>query len=227
MSADPPPEPNNFVTLERSYVSAERAFDDPDNMANTNIRVVDSRIFGNVVFEEEGNLLEIVGSEVVGNVSANNDGPHVVITDSSIKGHVGVGHETTNLPSNLEMTNTNVEGRVGVSGGGATLDRVRIGGLGLTNVRANVLGSYIIDSTSTTPALQVISAIVQLQQTFVQGTQALAADRRFGSNEPRLDAVSSVLAGLVSRSAGAVLSCTDTYDADYEVLSASCQPQVP
>ena len=65
-------------------------------------------------------------------------------------------------------------------------------------------------------------ADVELEQTFVQGALALAADAR-----SQLEASSSVLAGPVSGSAGAVLSCTDTFGADYELLSTSCQPQVP
>ena len=220
--AVPPPDVNNTATLERSYVSAERALDDPDNMANTNIRIVDSRIFGDVVFNEEGNLLEIVTSEVAGNVLASNDGPHVVITDSSIKGRVGVGNQPTNQASRLEMTNTNVEGGVGFSSGFATFDRVRIhGGLGISNAQASILGSHIVNSTTTTPAL-LVSAIVQLEQTFVQGAQALAVEANH-----RLEASSSVLAGPVSGPAGAVLSCTDTFGADYELLDASCQPQTP
>ena len=92
-----------------------------------------------------------------------------------------------------------------------------------TGRRASVRGSYLIDSASTAPALSLRgSANVQLEQTFVQGAQALAVEAN-----SRLAASSSVLAGPVSGSAGAVLSCTDTYGADYELLSASCQPQVP
>jgi hypothetical protein len=218
------------LTLERSYVSAEAALDDPDNMADTNIRVVDSRIFGNVMFEEEGNRLEIVGSEVVGYVSAINDFPHVVITDSSIKGGVVVGHEHSSpFPARLEMTNTNVEGSVGIAGSRGTFDGVRVNGrLVLTNAVASVLGSYIIDSTGTAATVNVLSSTARLQQTFVGGTQAVVLGSAQGfSSEGRLEASSSVLAGPVSGSAGSVLSCTDTYGADYELLSASCQPQVP
>jgi hypothetical protein len=217
-SADAP----TLVTVARSYVSAERAFDDPDNQSNVNVRVVDSRIFGNVVFDEEGNHVEIVGSEVVGNVFATNDSSHVFITDSTIKGRVGVGHEPTFLGNDLKMTNTNVEGHVGFATGLATFDRVRIhGGLAMSNAQASIFGSHIVNSTTTTPAL-LVSAIVQLKQTFVQGPQALAVEANH-----RLEASSSVLAGPVSGPAGAVLSCTDTFGADYELLSASCQPQVP
>ena len=86
---------------------------------------------------------------------------------------------------------------------------------------ANVVRSYI-SSASTAAALSLRSGSVELEQTFVQGALAVAADAR-----SRLQATSSVLAGAVSGSGGAVISCTDTYGADYELLDASCQPQVP
>jgi hypothetical protein len=218
------------LTLERSYVSAEAALDDPDNMANTNIRIVDSGIFGDVLFNEEDNLLEIIRTEVVGSVLASNDGPHVVITDSSIEGPVDVGHEHSSpFPARLEMINTNVEGSVGIAGSRGTFDGVRVNGtLGLTNAVASVLGSYIIDSSVTAATLNVLSSTVHLQQTFVEGTQAVVLGSAQGfSSEGRLEASSSVLAGPVSGSAGSVVSCTDTYGADYELLSPSCQPQAP
>ena len=129
------------------------------------------------------------------------------------------------------ITNTNVEGNLvsqrSVSG---TFD-------GLT-----IHGEFVLDTmtpvfcalTSSTPQLlrppsPSAQHRVQLEQTFVQGTQALVAGigSQTSSAESQLEASSSVLAGPVSRSAGSVLSCTDTYGADYELLSASCQPQVP
>ncbi len=84
-----------------------------------------------------------------------------------------------------------------------------------TGARASVRGSYIINSASTAPALSLRGgANVELEQTFVQGAQALAVEAN-----SRLEASSSVLAGPVSGAAGAVLSCTDTYGADYELLT--------
>ena len=91
----------------------------------------------------------------------------------------------------------------------------------------NFVRSYIDNSASTAPALFIRSSNVQLDQTFVQGTQAVVVDRELGSRQGQLEASSSVLAGAVSGSAGAVLSCADTYGADYELLNATCQPQTP
>ena len=224
------PDVTNTATLERSYVAAEVAFHEPQDRPFTLMRLVDSHVFGTIRFNLESGRLEIVGSEIVGIVSANNDGGHVVITDSSIKGSVGVGHAFSSpFPAHLEMTNTNVEGNVGIAGGGGTFDGVRVNGrLGLTNAVASVLGSYIIDSTGTAATLNVLSSAVHLQQTFVEGTQAVVLSSAQGfSSEGRLEASSSVLAGPVSRSANSVLSCIDTYGADYELLSATCQPQTP
>jgi hypothetical protein len=180
---------------------------------------VDSYIFGRISFEPEDSTLEIVRSGIVGNVSANNDNAHMVITSSSIEGHVSASGMAAH---NLEIIDTSVEGGIEFDHGGAMIDGLRIQGqFLLAGARASVRGSYIINSASTAPALYLRSSTVQLQQTFVQGAQALAAD------QGRLETSSSVLAGPVSTSGGAVISCTDTYGADYELLSASCQPQVP
>ena len=86
--------------------------------------------------------------------------------------------------------------------------------------------SYI-SSASTAAALFLrrdtgYASNIQLEHTFVQGALALAAD-----DGSRLESSSSVLAGPISASATAVLTCTDTYGADYELLNAACQPQAP
>jgi uncharacterized protein YaaW (UPF0174 family) len=63
---------------------------------------------------------------------------------------------------------------------------------------------------------------IQLEQTFVQGALAVAVDAA-----SRLQSSSSVLAGPISASATAVLTCADTYGANYELLNAACLPQAP
>ena len=57
----------------------------------------------------------------------------------------------------------------------------------------------------------------------MQGTPLSA----FVQNPGRVKVSSSVLAGPITRGPEAVLICTDTYGADYELLNATCQPQVP
>ncbi len=208
-----------FVTLERSKVSAETALAEPYGNYGT-VRVVDSHLFGAVRFDRESSLLEIVRSAIVGNVYAQNDYVEVVITDSSIKG-VGLGGGGYSA----RVTNTSVGGlsarRIGATFDGLTV----LGNLGLAEGGYKVLRSYIINSANA-PALSLAEdAGVQLQQTFVEGAQAVATPPGVGNR--RLEASSSVLAGPVSPAAGATLSCTNTFGADYELLSASCQPQVP
>jgi hypothetical protein len=176
-------------------------------------------VSGRVFTTKESATIEIVGSEIVGNVTATNDAARITITDSSIKGSVGAKY-------NLSITNTSVDGGIGVSQGGATVDGLTLHGRFSVGEPAfgggaTVVRSYI-SSASAAAALSLTNGSVQLEQTFVQGALAVAADAR-----SRLQATSSVLAGPVSGTAGAVISCTDTYGAGYEFLSASCQPQVP
>jgi hypothetical protein len=218
-----PPDVSTRVTVERSLVSAEVAFHEEfGGPEGASLRLLDSRVFGRVFFDHEGHLLEITRTELVGDVIAVNDFVGVVITGSSIKGNVGAaGRGTVD-----EISNTTVEGNVD-AGGAGIIDGLTVHGrLRLQRGSPRVLRSYIIDSTGTAPALSIESANVQLEQTFVQGTQAVVVTE-FGSRQGQLEAFSSVLAGPVSGSGGSVLSCTDTYGADYELLTASCQPQVP
>ena len=218
------------LTLERSHVSAEMAIHEDFFRFGVTMRLVDSHVSGTVFFEPEASLLEIVGTEIVGDVTAWNDFVRVVIAGSSIKGNV----DLTKIGSGgmeIRLTDTNVEGRlVAERSANTEFDGLTVHGeFVLEGVTSSVLRSYIVNSTTTAPALSLGSARVQLEQTFVQGTQALAAGVGGGlsSGESRLEASSSVLVGAVSTSAGSVLSCTDTYGADYELLNATCQPQVP
>jgi hypothetical protein len=224
-----PGPPNLFtrVTLERSHVSAEKAFHEEYGGFGASLRLIDSRVFGRIFFDHEGSPLEIIGTEIVGNVSAVNDFVRVIITGSSIKGHVGASSNPGG-PSSVAITNTNVEGNVGASST-TIIDGLTVHGqLALQRSSARVLRSHIDNSASTEPALFIQSSNVQLDRTFVQGTQAVVAGIGPPSiSEGRLEASSSVLAGPVSGSAGSVLSCTETYGADYELLSATCQPQAP
>jgi hypothetical protein len=219
ISAIPPPDLGTRVTLERSRVSAALALNDEQAAPGVVMRLVDAQIFGNIRFDAEGSPLEIVGSQIVGNVTATNDAVRVTIADSSIKGSVGAKYS-------LGITNTSVDGGIGVSQGGATVDGLTLHGRFSVGEPAfggfaTVVRSYI-STESAAAAFSLTYGSVQLEQTFVQGALAVAVDAR-----SRLQATSSVLAGPVSGSAGAVISCTDTYGADYELLNASCQPQVP
>ena len=215
------------LTLERSYVSAEEALN--ENIDELTARLLDSQVSGTVFFNPENSLLEIVRSGIVGNVTAFNDSTGVVIEGSSIRGDVTIGQPIT-FSADVSITNTNVEGKLAARHRRFTFDGLSVRGeVVIEGGTASVLRSYIVNSTTTAPALSLGSASVQLEQTFVQGTQALAAGVGGGlsSGESRLEASSSVLVGAVSTSAGSVLSCTDTYGADYELLNATCQPQVP
>jgi hypothetical protein len=222
-----PPDQGPHATLERSQVSAETAIYEEDGGHGATVRLVDSRISGRIFFNYERSLLEIIRTQLIGNVSASNDQARVVITDSSIKGNVGVrsvgGHS-------LSITNSSVDGSIafGFGAAPAIFDGLTLHGqLLLDLVQATIVRSYI-SSASTAAALSLDGARIQLEQTFVQGAQALAAGISLsGRSESRVDASSSVLAGAVSGSAGSVFSCTDTYGADYELLNASCQPQGP
>ena len=146
------------------------------------------------------------------------------MTDSYIKGHVVVGGELSG--HDLDITDTTVEGYINASfsSGTFTFDGLHLlGELWFRQARAQILRSYISTSSSA-PALSLgaVAFDIQLEQTFVQGALAVAVDA--GS---RLQSSSSVLAGPISASPTAVLTCADTYGADYELLSASCQPQSP
>lgn len=182
---------------------------------------VDSHVFGDVVFDCDGSLLEITRSEVTGSVSASGRGVRMVIAGSRIKGEIcGCG----GIGRTIEITDTTVEG--GISADHSVdpfiFDGLQLHGeLQLDVARAHIRRSYI-KSPRTAAALFLQEAAVTLETTFVQGALALAADA-----SSRLESSSSVVAGPISAAGTAVLSCTDTYGADYELLSASCQPQVP
>jgi hypothetical protein len=229
-----PPDVSTRATVERSLVSAEVAFhEEYGGPAGASLRLLDSRIFGNVSFDPEHSLLVILRSGIVGNVTAKNDAAGVVIGDSSIKGNVDIGNSMT-FSAEVSITNTSVEGRLLAGWRRLTFDGLTVHGefvlegVGPTEP-VRILRSYIINSATTAPALHLRAADVQLEQTFVQGTPALlAADMGPPANRAsQLDTSSSVFVGAVSGSAGSVLSCTNTYGADYELLNAACQPQTP
>jgi hypothetical protein len=219
------------MTLERSYVSAEKALDEPWlGEQQVTIRLIDSNLFGRVFFDQENSLFEIVRTDIVGDVTAKNDHVRVVFTDSSIKGDVDINAHYSNTKGSdeIKITNTNVDGDVEAGG------TVNIGFDGLS-LHGNlwlqdagypyfrILRSYI-RSTNTVALSTEGSTSVQLEQAFVQG----------GSGSPTVDisggsfeALSSVLAGPVVHWLSPVPSCADTYGADYELLDASCQPKAP
>jgi hypothetical protein len=196
------------------------------------VRIVDSHVSGNVSFDPEHSLLEILRSGIVGNVTAKNDAAGVVIADSSIKGNVDIGNSMT-FSAGVSITNTSVEGRLLAGWRRLSFDGLTVHGeLVLEGAGATepvrILRSYIINAAATGAALQLRSARVQLEQTFVQGMPAVAATKhQIVSFASELAVSSSVLAGHVSGSEGSVLNCTESYGADYELLDASCQPQGP
>ena len=115
-----PGEPNAVMTVERSLVSAARtALDETETDIGPTVRLIDSRISGNIRYGTERTLLDIVRTEVIGNVSAGNDAVRVRITGSYIKGRVGVGGERSG--HDLDITDTTVEGVVSASVRGALL----------------------------------------------------------------------------------------------------------
>ena len=210
------------MSLERTHVAAEVALDQP---GKGDMRLIDSRVFGTLSFNGIGSRLEIVRSSIVGNVTATNERVRVIITDSSIQGDVNANARLTGLDDIL-ITNTNVEGNfaAGFMNAESTFDGLSVQGeFVLENAWANVLRSYIY-SASTAAALSIRGdrSRVRLEKTFVQGVQALVVE-----DGSQLEAFSSVLAGPVSADVGAVLNCTGTYGADYELSSPSCQPQPP
>ena len=219
-----PDEPNAVMTVERSLVSgAGAALDETETDIGPTVRLIDSRISGNIRYGTERTLLDILRTEVLGNISAGNDEVRVRITDSYIKGVVGVGGELSG--HNLVITDTTIEGVVNAnhSFGDFTFDGLQLlGELNLGAAKVHVLRSYI-SSLSNVAALSLgAGTILQLEQTSIEG--ALAVTVAASSN---LQSSSNVLAGPISASPTAVLSCADTYGADYELLTPSCQPQPP
>jgi hypothetical protein len=220
-----PSEPNAVMTVERSLVSAAgTALDETETDIGPTVRLIDSRISGNIDYGPESTLLDIVRTEVVGNVSAANDSIRVRITGSYIKGVVGAGGQMSG--HDVDITDTTVEGVVIADHGSGTFtfDGLHLlGELRLGTARVQILRSHI-SSLSNAAALSLGAGAfdVQLEQTFVQGALAVAVAA--GS---KLQSSSSVLAGPISASPTAVLSCADTYGADYELLTALCQPQPP
>lgn len=218
----PGPESGASVTLERSRVSAEVAVDKVNSSNHGPLRLIDSYISGNVLFNYESSLLEIIGSEIVGSVWATNDAVRVVMTDATIKGGVSTNAFTSG--ADLLMTNTIVEGTLTAGHNQVNFDGLRVlGEFVLDHAQASVLRSYIA-STGTTAALSLRSSNVRLEQSFVQGA-LVAQNPGPGSSQSSMQSSSSVLAGTVEGAASAVLNCSDTFGADYELLSASCQPQ--
>jgi hypothetical protein len=220
------------TTLEDSYVSAEVALHDSHYL-----RLVDSRISGAVSFGGDGSRLEIVRSSVIGRNSDAGDlrlgghGASVVVTDSSIEGDMRL----TNLPNNaygeFRFTSTHVKGGAGAGVATAKVfDGVTVHGrLSFPGGEqdAQVLRSYIINTEEPGPALSIGLSNGKVVQTFVQGA-LVAGSGPAGTGHPgHIEVSSSVLAGPVSAFDGASFSCTETYGADYELLSASCQPQEP
>jgi len=210
-----------FVTLERSHIAAEVAFEEGDSPGRARFSVLDSHISGRVFIDKPNSQFEAVGSTMVGAVSVGLYGSWCFITSSSVTGNVSCPR--------LTITDTDVEGGVSAYSSLPRYLLVRFDGLrvhGEVTLRGSSGGGTIarsyISSSGTAAALSLGDTNVQLEQTFVQGAQAVAVGERSG-----LQSSSSVLAGPISASATAVLSCTDTYGADYELLNATCLPQAP
>ena len=202
------------MTLERSRVSASGALGDNDGNL-FHLRVVDSSIFGSNRFDLGlFSLVEFVRSEVVGDLYGVRYGD-IHSTGSHIKGRV-----TVDGPR-LDFSDTAVEGSISIVYGGGTFDRLQLLGdiyLGGGDVHITLRRSYISSLINFDPCTGAGCITAQLEQTFVGGAQEI--ETRAGS---MLQASSSVLAGGVNGRA----SCTDTYGADYELLSALCQPHPP
>jgi hypothetical protein len=215
------------VKIEGSHISAAKAMRyESAGALGTTIRIVDSRLVGEVLFEPENSLLEVLETEIVGNVRPGNDQTDVVFKRSSIKGDLTI-HPATN---GVTIADTTLEGNL--SGGGVfytNVDEVTVHGATRLSATLLSIGRSFFVSTSTAPALELHGnalygpPIILINQTFVQGMQAIAVT----PNTPvgRFEISSSVLAGSVSPVAW--LRCTDTHGADYELLSDSCQPQTP
>ena len=214
------------MTLERTRVAAEVALDQPEGTGE--MRLIDSHVFGTVAFNGIGSLLEIAGSGIVGDVTAGNTGLRVAITGSSIKGNVDVSRALS--ASGVDQTHiadTRVDGSLEAGGtNNADFDGLTVhGGFELQGLRSvfnryKVRHSYLYSTTST--PLRIATSAIDLEQSFVQGGEQRGAVFIRGS----FHALSSVLAGRVG-SESADLQCTDTYGADYELLTALCQRQSP
>jgi hypothetical protein len=231
------------VTLERSYVSAARglpsptleippiALDEPLEQAGGAriIRLFDSHLFGDINFvyndtpQMEESLLEVIQTEIVGDVRASNRRGRVVITGSSIKGNFSDYGNRVITQNQVLFSDTYLEGDVHLRTLDAVLDTVGIHGLLLiAGQKGSVRSSYIY-SEHAAGAMLIEANVVRMEQTFVQGAPfavGVTLLRRF-------EAFSSVLVGTVAGHPTAVLSCTDTYGADYDLLDAACQPPQP
>jgi hypothetical protein len=211
------------VTLERSRVLAELAIEE-DGSRGLLMRLVDSHLSGSVLILTEGVTLEIARSVVLGDVGAENEGVRFVITDSTIKGRVSNrsfgGHS-------LRITNSSVGGGILFGFGGIHVDGLTLQGeLAVFGAQGTVVRSRI-SSAGTRAALSLgqdagYASSIQLEHTFVEGVHAVDV-----GEDSELQSSSSILAGPVSGDAAAVLRCTDTLGADFELLSAACQPQSP
>jgi len=186
--------------------------------------LVDSHVSGRVFIAKDGVRLEIIRSAIVGSLSSTLANSTFVITDSSIKGDV---NNRSFGAHSLTITNSSVDGGIAFGFGGVTVDGLTLHGtFTLTGAYGTVARSHI-SSAGIGAALFLhedtrYESSIQLEHTFVQGALAVAAD-----GESRLQSSSSVLAGPISASATAVLTCTDTYGGDYELLNAACLPQAP
>jgi hypothetical protein len=217
------------LTLERSRISAQTALDEPWlGEQQVTVRLLDSQLFGAVSFDKQNSMLEILRSTVVGDVTAKNDWTSLVITDSSIKGNV----DTVGTGVSAVVTDTNVEGRVATSG------RSSFDGLSLYSVQPPTLltpGELVLRPGNVYPitiqrsytssewiAVWAHRRSIQIELSFLEAPWAL----EFISGGS-LDISSSVLAGGLTPDIRPVPRCTDTYGADYELLTASCQPQPP
>ena len=223
------------LTLERSHVAASRALDDYESARGFQMRVVDSGVVSNFIYaiampDQRNSVLEIVRSQFVGEVFAPNVEGRVHITGSHIKGLLRVGGKSSQP---FEIHDTTVEGHVSLEQVLGTFDRLQLlGNLFIGPGGRVILGRSYISSPYAGAAISVDRcydvddcSTAELEQTFAGGAQAIEA-----GGGSRLQSSSSVLAGRVSPaspSATTVLSCTDTYGADYELLTASCQPQAP
>jgi hypothetical protein len=207
------------LILEQSILAAEAAvaFVESYGYNTASIAITDSRVSGSVRIDNEQIRLEVMRSSIVGEVGTFNDYTFTNVTDSTIVGHLG--------GLSIRATNTTVEGSVSAARS-ATFDRLTVHGevtfFGSPGSAGATISNSHIYSSSTAPALLLRRANVILRQTFVQGAQAVIVGER-----DTLQSSSSVLVGPVSADNAAVLTCTDTYGADYEVLTASCQPQPP
>jgi hypothetical protein len=208
-----------LLVLERSMLAAEAAvtFVESYGYNGARIEITDSHVSGNVLVHEEQVRLEVMRSAIVGDVSMSNDYTFLNVADSTVVGRLG--------GLDIQVTNTTVEGVV-LAPRSATFDRLTVHGEvaafgSLGGASASITNSHIY-SSSTAPALRIRDANVILRQTFVQGAQAVIV-----GEQGTLQSSSSVFVGAVSADNDAVLTCTDTYGADYELLTASCQPQPP